>query len=350
MKREIRYDLLRIAACFAVVLLHVSYGYWSVVDVNSKEFLVMTVYNSFTRFGVPVFFMMSGLFLLDPQKEVTVAKWGSRIWKLLVAFYLWSLFYAFQSVIFHGIKNGWESVSHEMWSSALTRLIMGHDHQWFLMDLLGFYLLLPILRKICEVIKLLGYFLFLWVVVRFIITTMMPQVCGGLVAAKVTSMHLYLLTGYIGYFMGGYFLQKIDISKKYRYFIYVLGAGAIAFTIFKIIYDSRSTQSYVDQWFTPSNVNVLIFSIAAFVFYKYRTIPSKVNDSKWISTMAKSTFFVYMAHPFFIEKLQLIGIKVINYPVVLSIPIMTIGIFAVCMLLGWIVAKIPFIGKWIVFQ
>lgn len=80
--------MLRIAACFAVVLLHVSNGYWYVVDINSNDFLVMTIYNSFTRFGVPVFFMLSGLFLLDPQKEMTVRKWWGRIGKLVIAFFL----------------------------------------------------------------------------------------------------------------------------------------------------------------------------------------------------------------------------------------------------------------------
>ena len=81
MNREIRYDLLRIASCFAVVLLHVSFGYWGVVDINGNDFLVMTVYNSFTRFGVPVFFMLSGLFLLNPQKEMTSHKWGMKVGK-----------------------------------------------------------------------------------------------------------------------------------------------------------------------------------------------------------------------------------------------------------------------------
>lgn len=350
MKREVRYDLLRIAACFAVVLLHVSNGYWYVVDINSNDFLVMTIYNSFTRFGVPVFFMLSGLFLLDPQKEMTVRKWWGRIGKLVIAFFLWSLFYAFQSVIFNGIKNGWDSVSQEMWSSALMRLVRGHGHMWFLMDTLGFYLLLPILRKICEDIKVLGYFLLLWVVVRFIITTVLPDVGGGMLLATVTSMHLHMLTGFIGYFMGGYFLQKVDIPKWCRYIIYVLGAGAIAFTIIKTLLDCRATQTYDDRWVNPSNLNILIFSIAAFVFYKYRPIPQRLSDSKLVRLMAGSTFFVYMIHPFCLEKLGLLGIKVIAYPVVLSIPLMTLGIFAAGMLAGWLTGKIPVIGKWINFK
>lgn len=347
MKREIRYDLLRIASCFAIVLLHVSFGYWDVVDMNGNDFVVMTVYNSFTRFGVPVFFMLSGLFLLDSRKEMTARKWGMRIGKLLAAFYLWSTFYAFQSVIFNGVKNGWDSVTGEMWSSALTRFVMGHAHMWFLMDLLGFYLLLPVFRKICEDIKVLGYFLLLWVIVRFVITTMMPNVGNGLLNAKVTSMHLYALMGYVGYFLGGYFLQKIDIPKWCRYILYICGAGAIGFTIVMTLYDCGSTQTYDSHWFSPSNANVLIFSIAVFVFFKYVTIHQKLADSKLIAAMARSTFFVYMIHPFLLEKLGLLGIMVVSYPVHLSIPIMTVGVFAAGMLGGWIVGKIPVIGKWI---
>lgn len=347
MKRELRYDLLRIVSCFAVVLLHVSFGYWGVVDINGNDFLVMTVYHSFTRFGVPVFFMLSGMFLLDPQKEMTVHKWGIRVGKLVATFYLWSTFYAFQSVLFNGIKNGWNSVTGEMWSSAWTRFFMGHGHMWFLLDLLGFYLLLPVLRKVCEDIRVLGYFLLLWVIVRYVVTTMIPDFGRGLLLAGVTSMHLHILTGFIGYFMGGYFLLKVDIPKWFRYILYICGAGAIGFTIVKTLYDCRATQLYDERWFSPSNVNVLIFSIAVFVFFKYITVPKKISDSKLIPVMAKSTFFVYMIHPFFIEKLGLMGIKVISYPVYLSIPILSVVIFAASMLGGWIVAKIPVIGKWI---
>lgn len=350
MSREVRYDLLRIAACFAVVLLHVSNGYWYVVDVNSRDFAIMTIYNSFTRFGVPVFFMLSGLFLLDPKKELPAKKLAARIGKLAACFFLWSLFYAFQSVLYNGFLHGWDSVSQEMLSNAVMRLVKGHDHMWFLMDLLGFYLFLPILRKVCENIRVTGYFLLLWVVVRFLIATVLPYVGGDMIISVVTSMHLYVLMGYIGYFMAGYYLQKIDIPKWSRYILYAAGAGAIVFTAVRSLIDCRVTQSYDDRWFSPSNINVLLFSVATFVFYKYRKIPQFFIDSKWVPIMAKTTFFVYMVHPFILEKLGLLGINVIAYSVILSIPIMTVGIFAAGMLAGWLAGKIPLVGKWITFQ
>ena len=93
MSRIVKYDILRVAASFSIVLLHVSASYWSVVDISGGEFVVMTVYNSLTRFAVPVFFMLSGLFLVDPWRERVGT--GKRVLKLIALFYVWSAFYAF---------------------------------------------------------------------------------------------------------------------------------------------------------------------------------------------------------------------------------------------------------------
>ncbi|MCM1540632.1 MAG: acyltransferase family protein [Blautia sp.] len=350
MHRIVKYDLLRITACFAIVLLHVSNSYWYVVDVESSDFLIMTVYNSFTRFAVPVFFMLSGLFLLDPERELSVKKWALRLCRLAVGFYLWSLFYAFQSVLFNGLRHGFDSVTREMWSDAVLRLVMGHGHMWFLMDLFGFYLLLPVFRKVCEDIRVTGYFLLLWVLVRFLLVTVFPNIGGGMVLAVVTSQHLYILTGYIGYFLGGFFLNKVDIPKRGRLLLYVSGLGALVFTMVKTVLDCRTSQSYDDQWFLPSNVNILIFSAAVFVLFKHMEVPRRLADSRLVRNMARGSFFVYMIHPFFIEKLNLLGINVIAYPVILSIPVMTVGIFAAGMLLGWVAGKIPAAGKVITLQ
>ena len=350
MNRIVKYDILRVVACFAIVMLHVSNGYWYVVNVDSGDFTVMTIYNSFTRFGVPVFFMLSGIFLLDPARELPPRKWGSKMLKLSAGFYSWSLFYAFQSVIFNGLVHGWGSVTQEMWSTAFTRFIMGHGHMWFLLDLFGFYLLLPILRKICENIKIVEYFLLLWLITRFFVIAIMPYVGGEIVIALMNSLHLYSLTGYIGYFMGGYYLNKINIPRYIRYPLYAFGIGSLPFTMIKTLSCCRAESSYNDMWFSPSSINILILSTATFILMKNMKIPDRLAGAKWIPAMAKCTFFVYMSHPFFIEKLNLLGINVIKYPVVLSIPVMTIGIFSVTMLLGLLIGKIPIIGKYITFQ
>ena len=86
MGRLVKYDILRIVSSFAIVLLHVSASYWNVVDVHGTEFQVMTIYNSLTRFAVPVFFMLSGLFLVSPQKENSAVI--KRVLKIIFLFYV----------------------------------------------------------------------------------------------------------------------------------------------------------------------------------------------------------------------------------------------------------------------
>lgn len=350
MNRVIKYDLLRITACLAIVLLHVSNGYWYVVNVNSSDFAIMTVYNSFTRFGVPIFFMLSGMFLLDPARDYPPRKWASKILKLAVGFYIWSLFYAFQSIIFNAFSHGWGSITNEMRSAAFSRFIMGHGHMWFLLDLFGFYLLLPIFRKICEDLKIVGYFLLLWMIIHFFIINVVSHTGGDIAAALINSMHLYFLTGYIGYFIGGYYLSKIELPRYARYLLYALGAGALLFTIIKTLTQCRTENAYNDAWFSPSSINILFLSIAVFLLFKNIKVTDRLAHAKWVPVMANCTFFVYMCHPFFIEKLNLLGINVIRFPVILSIPLFTVGIFSVSMLLGWLVGKIPIVGKYITFQ
>lgn len=103
--RVIKYDVLRVAACFSIVLLHVSNSYLTVVDVSGNHFLVLAAYNGLTRFAVPVFFMLSGLFLVSPERNITTKKVFKKITHLLVCFYVWSAFYAFQGVFVNILRG-----------------------------------------------------------------------------------------------------------------------------------------------------------------------------------------------------------------------------------------------------
>ena len=79
-----KYDYLRSISCIAIILLHVSSSYWSCVSRDSSDFVIMTVYNALTRFAVPVFMMLSGAFLLEPEKNMEFKDVWKRIGKLLV--------------------------------------------------------------------------------------------------------------------------------------------------------------------------------------------------------------------------------------------------------------------------
>ena len=69
MKRLVYMDWLRVLATIAVVTIHVSAGYVSVLDANNaSRWMAGNLFESISRASVPIFVMISGALLLKGQK------------------------------------------------------------------------------------------------------------------------------------------------------------------------------------------------------------------------------------------------------------------------------------------
>lgn len=340
MTRVVKYDILRVVASFSIVLLHVSASYWSVVDVHGREFLVMTIYNSFTRFAVPVFFMLSGLFLVSPDRENS-GLW-KRILKLLILFYVWSAFYAFQGVAVDALGG---EFSMEVWRASVERFIFGHIHMWFIQMLLGFYILIPVARQICAKKEIVKYYLILWIVFRFCFPYLTEFFHWDTLQARIDSLGMDILVGNFGYFLLGYYLNETDIRKEVRWMIYAMGLGSVGVTVFLTVRDCITSGTYVESWFSPASPNVLIMSAAIFICFKYCRVSDTAKRALTWKKLSGYTFFVYMFHMFVIEKLNLIGITTVSFPSIISIPVLTIFTFIVSLLGAFVVDYIPIARK-----
>ena len=340
MKRIVRYDILRVVACFAIILLHVSASYWNGVDVKGKDFFIITVYNSLTRFAVPVFFMLSGLFLASPHKKDVAV--GKRVLKLILLFYVWSAFFAFQRVIVIVFTGNFSQKALE---DAVERFISGHYHMWFLQVLCGFYLLIPVARQLCAKKEAVQYYLILWVVFRFLFPCLTNAFHLDILQARIDSLGMDVLAGNFGYFLLGYYLKATEIKQVVRRGIYIIGIGAIFLTIFLTIRDSRAQSAYVEKWFSPSSLNILVFSVAIFIFFQYGKWFEQVKRPELWKKLSDYTFFVYMFHVFIIGNLNRVGITMIAYPSIISIPVITIFTFTGSLLCAFLADHIPVIRK-----
>ena len=93
-QREIWPDIIRIVAVFAVIVLHTGVEHFYRIDTRSATWQGCNLYESLVRFCVPVFIMVSGRFLLDPDREYTLKKlYGVKILRLATAYLFWSAFY-----------------------------------------------------------------------------------------------------------------------------------------------------------------------------------------------------------------------------------------------------------------
>ena len=214
--RRVEYfDSLRITATFFVVMIHTVYLYFNKVDVRSSDWAVFEIYDSLSRWAVPVFVMISGALFLEREKSAKEI-YRKNLVRIIIAYIAWSFIYA--AIFFVRSQN---------LKASLNCFIKGRYHMWFLVMLGGLYLATPILRKIAEDKKLVRLFLALGLVfagiipeltsVLHMIDTSVTQRLADYLKYYTNNAFIFLPMGFSCYYMLGYALNRYGISKKLEY-------------------------------------------------------------------------------------------------------------------------------------
>ena len=135
-------DNSRIVAVFAVILLHTAGIVVNESDLGSEYWWIGNLYDSLVRWCVPVFLMVSGALLLDPNKDEDLGTFYiKRASRILVPVLFWSAFFLLWAIV----KGNLASLA-----DLSARLLSGkpHYHMWFLYMIVPLYLFAPFFRKI----------------------------------------------------------------------------------------------------------------------------------------------------------------------------------------------------------
>lgn len=337
MKRICYADGLRICAAFMVILLHVSAQYWSTTAVDSVEWKTFNFYDSFARPAVPIFVMISGMFLLDPQRTVTLRAIFSKYCKRIVLIWVvWSAFYATWHDVF------WNLYQHReiYWENVLQAFLTGHYHLWYCKMLLGLYLVLPFLREVAANKKLTEYFLILTVC----FTVILPYLPWQWLKTVQENSYFYFTYGFVGYFLLGYYLRQTLLPKIIQYVIYLLGIAGLLWTVLASQEKSISLNAafgYYDPWMP----NIVFMTVAVFVFFQYMVNPLLEQQTVLLQTGSKYMLGVYLVHPFVMTFLGKMGFSILSFPVYLSVPLFSALVFLISYGCSYLMEKIPFLGK-----
>ena len=94
MTKRIKYlDGLRFFAIFSIVLLHVnSFFRNKYIQYSSIKFLILTFFDGFTRMGVPIFFMLTGVLMFTKKEKNNnyLEFLKKRVLRLVYAYFLFS--------------------------------------------------------------------------------------------------------------------------------------------------------------------------------------------------------------------------------------------------------------------
>lgn len=352
-QRQYHLDYLRVFASIAIILLHVTAQSMPYVELVGTEWNIYNICNSVSRWGVPVFVMMSGALFL-PREIPTKTLYKKYILRMAIAYIVWSLFYAIADPIGTFIFTEGYVISPV---KIIGSFISGAIHLWFLPMIIGLYMCIPLIKQLTKSDKLIKYFLLLSFAFYFIKTQSeltanhflsgYAQLIFENVNTVLRNLNMNLISGFSAYFILGFYLNKTNITKKRRLVIYILGVIGLALTILLNWYASKNANQSLEAFYGPTSVNVLLMSMAIFVWFKYNV---KGNDkfNKIIIKLSKYSFGAFLVHIFILQVLHAFGIQTTSFHPVLSVPAITIATTFASYLISLILNKIPVIKKYIV--
>lgn len=332
-------DYLRVFATFAVMIIHISAYVRDNMSIDTFDWHVANVYGSISRWAVPVFVMISGALFLRvsiPLRRI----YCKNIARMLLAFFFWGTVYA----VFEGGSI----------ETVCMNAIQGAYHMWFVPMIIGIYMCLPIIQKIVESPKVVLYYL----VLTFFCTFLCPQIMqlvndfgqgtvlniSSAIKNFCSNMNLYMVMGYVGYFIGGYYLSIVDINKFSRCVIYSLGILGFLATIALDAVLSANLNYPTSNYQNAFSINVLFESITVFVWFRYHSF--RMNRlNKMMIKFAKYSFGAYLLHVAIIGRLD---IPALASHSIVYIPIVGVITFGVSYILSAVLNQIPIFNRFFV--
>lgn len=328
-----RIDALRVAACFLVVLLHISGENFQAFG---PKWFSANVIESFTRASVPIFFMISGATLL--RKSETLSDYFlKRFIRVIPPLIAWSVFYLWW-LQHNGVQTG-------NWAVAI---LQGPTmfHLWFFYALIGLYLFVPAMRTLhkgatkTEVLWLLT----IWFILGCIYPVMHTVLTGSKneLAHPTTVTDVYSLSyfgQYAGYFILGAFLYEINWSAKKGVAIFLVATGFTAIsTLLSSNFVGAPTPIFYLYW-SPS-----VAAAAAGLFIAFMALKPG-QSSPVLRAISNCTLGIYGLHPFAVDpwakNFGLMGITGVPWidPLLASVLV-----FSICLFLVFVTRNLPLFG------
>jgi len=319
MNRTFWIDLIRVAGAFFVVLLHTSYRFAGGPMVEeagnaygSLGWLVTMFFLKFACVAVPLFLMVSGALLLGRNEEM-LTFYRKRFGKILLPFFAWSCIFVFCLWIAgRSFQDGTPITLFSSIGAFLSGGISGHF--WFMYMLISLYLVAPFLAVFARNASknmLIG-FLMLWFFAAFIFPVLNAIAKETLDISDLANFFPFesgTVSYSVGFFVTGYVLKDIVISKRWLLFAFVawfLLALTPINSYLQMTYPDSSVSFifvFLKNYVFPIISNPMTLAVIAFFCLRSIGDLPSVSSSRFgraISTLAPLTFGIFLCHHLFL--------------------------------------------------
>lgn len=315
MKQNLRLqyvDSMRVIGMFSIILIHVTSIF---LPSNSNAYIL----NQLSRFGVPIFFILSGIALYYNYPIISrnnlFKYYKKRFISIVIPYLLWILIY----FVYEYRHNISDLFTFETIIKILMSIFIGKRQLYFLIIMIQFYVIYPLL---CKIISLNKYDNLI-IIVSFIITLYL-NLAAYLMRWNINITpfsdlkYLYLMMpSWLFYFiMGVYFTKNhekiISFINKIETKNAILCIWIISFLV--LLAESKLSNTYGSS-IKPT---VFLYSIMSFfVLYYLSDVLTKHVPQKLQTWLSSQSFFIFLSHILVMELLKsylyIINVKIDSF-------------------------------------
>lgn len=356
-------DLLRVTACFLVIVSHSCDPFVGQFDNNHTEFLSGAFIGSLVRACVPLFVMMSGVLLLPVKMDMS-SFYSKRAKRLVIPFIFWSL--ALPILYFLYVNSGIEIISPNIVPEDYTigktlqkmyLWIFNFNYDttplWYVYMLIGLYLFMPIISAwVTQAGKRdIQWFLRVWIISMCLpyVQMVAPYLgytgnYGNMGILGVCDWNpygmFYYFSGFLGHLVLAFYLVKYPLNWSVKRTIWT------ALPIFLIGYTITAGGFILTQEYYPgsyanleiiwyfSGINVFLMTYAVFIVMQ----KIAVKPTRFLQKTAALTYGIFLCHFIIIQ----LGYDMIypNIPVppVIKIFLIAVFTFVVSLIITWLLS------------
>lgn len=330
---------LRVFATLSVIILHVaSTCLYHFTPGDNYDWWVGHIYDSFVRFSVPIFLMLTGALMLGKEQPIGQF-FAKKFLRIVIPFVFWSFLYI--------IYNFYDSDSTMIQPEDMTttdwiiyQLQNGSSyHLWYIYMLFSIYPIIPFINLLLKNLskRIVEVILILWVI--FIgIYSMELHVTNYLFDIKY-------IFGYFGYVLLGYYLFKYPINKTpaviTAIILFLVGFGT---TVIGTYTTTLKAGGFDKFYYSYTTLNIICMAIGCFLIFQNLKFSQAKN--KLFNVVAKHSYGVYLGHVLMLNYLLKIGLDWFFIDAIIGIPLTTIVCLVLTTIIVWVLSKIP-MGKYI---
>jgi surface polysaccharide O-acyltransferase-like enzyme len=341
-------DLIRVLAIVLVIMLHAATEPIFIADQMSPQGVTLwwtvNIYDSLSRPGVPLFVMLSGALLLQRAKlgEPLGVFFKKRLNRILLPFLFWGVAY----FAWRFFVNGEALTAYSILQGVLTG---PYVHFWYLYLLVGLYLITPVLRLVVAYAEreTFKFLMILW----FVGTAIAPLL--GLFGAYRLNDNVFIVVGWVGYFLLGAYFLKVHVRSVVLYALLVLGLVWTIIGTYLVV--GTIGERYSQFFYNADSFSMIGVSVALFLLLA--AVPSNIAKKRFprgnrlLRLISQNTIPIYLFHMMVLEALQKgffgFQISLATMNPVLEVPLITVVTLFICLGVIYPLKRIPLVKKMI---